>query len=124
MNREIKFRVWHKSKSRFIDLNGFFTWFSTHPDKGQVYAASEQGIVREYAIEDISIMQYTGLKDKNGKEIYEGDIMDYGNGRTFYISYVGVQFMATFNKRVVNSIIPIHNFEVIGNIHENPELLK
>lgn len=79
--------------------------------------------------EDIKVIpetvgQYTGLPDKNGNEIYEGDVMDYGSGRIFYITYVGCQFVATFNERVINTIIPIHNFEIIGNIHQNPELLQ
>ncbi len=50
--------------------------------------------------------------------------MDYGHNRTFIVSYVGVQFMARFNDRVVNSAIPIHVYPVIGNIYENPELLN
>ncbi len=140
-NRIIKFRVWHKSGNRFIDLNGFFIWFSTHPDKGQVYAATEQGIVREYEIEDISIMQYTGLKDKNGKEIYEGDILQFGYPTTskydpdddtyrlpikVIISFHGGAFWFT-GEGYTDCNWHFYNAEyreVIGNIYTNPDLIQ
>lgn len=77
-----------------------------------------------HPVETNSVGEFTGFKDKNNKEIYEGDVFDYGIGRVFYVSYVGCQFVATFSDRVINSLIPIYNFPIIGNIYENPELCK
>ena len=78
---------------------------------------------------DILIMQYTGLKDKNGKEIYEGDFIKNGDDlmlisynkkfASFCIEKKGWMFSHFFNEALSPS-----DCEVIGNIHENPELLK
>ena len=102
--REIKFRAWD-------DADG------VHRDEGCM----------SYGITDITcdaahIMQYTGLKDKNGKEIYEGDIL---NSVGFYLSEVKyddnyAQFVAT-DINFLDS--EEQEWEVIGNIYENPELL-
>ena len=115
-NREIKFRAWDKGTREFVD-----DVLITANKYGFLYQNWNRC---EFAGEDrdIILMQYTGLKDKNGKEIYEGDI-------------VSLYF------RGENGVVTIRNFiedtshlsgklgygdtecEVIGNIHENPELL-
>ncbi len=74
------------------------------------------------------LMQYTGLKDKNGKEIYEGDIIveyllpneyDYG-----IIEYLDGSFVINWKSKMWQYLINVSRREVIGNIYENPELLK
>ena len=85
--------------------------------------------------DNIKLMQYTGLKDKNGKAIYEGDIVKDGAGSTSRIWKVtfnmidGLQFILILDSDHVftyKSFNSYHkkNLEVIGNIYENPELLR
>ena len=87
--------------------------------------------------EDATLMQSTGLKDKNGKEIFEGDVIaievdDAGtpiNARVFQNSKIGVLMFHVFED---NEDVPMVEllednsvaFEIIGNIYENPELLE
>ena len=82
-----------------------------------------------------TLMQFTGLKDKNGKEIFEGDILSYGNKKDGIIIQIvwidlsdnGFNILRQKDKNVMHDI-RIYRFdeqaEVIGNIWENPELLE
>lgn len=78
------------------------------------------------ANEFYEIMQYTGLKDKNGKEIYEGDIVKHSNGiKNVYWSESSASFQMDLSDFVLDQEIGDYNsVEVIGNIYENPELLN
>lgn len=74
-------------------------------------------LVDEFSIDDVILMQSTGLKDKNGVEIYEGDIV-----KTFGANIYVVEFYdGKFNPI---SDLEASNWKVIGNIYENPELLE
>ena len=134
MNREIKFRVWDIYSHRFLEDNGDFRYFRL----GTPYE------FREVATrpDKFEIQQFTGLKDKNGKEIYEGDITNsikrgvaHGPEREYIkeaeVWYSTEDLQYVFGKYCNNGYAwhysmadDLFDFEVVGNIFENPELLK
>ncbi|QDS35855.1 YopX family protein [Brevibacillus brevis] len=104
--REIKFRAWDRKQSKMVDMNHL-----RHHASGFRLLDED----REY-----EFMQYTGLCDKNGKEIYEGDILFWDGGFKVYttVRFKDGMFLA--------GDMPLYDCvdeEVIGNIYENPELL-
>ena len=126
--REIKFRAWDKKAKEMIYLTGF-KYFGRNGIQ-IFYNYEDDGIAaRSLNEKDIEIMQYTGLKDKNGVEIYEGDIFKAIDGSLFKVSYDEEELIYIVNCIVEDyswniSRFKIEEFEVIGNIYENPELLN
>lgn len=71
--------------------------------------------------DDIIPLQFTGLKDKNGKEIYEGDIMDYGHGRFKPVEFIDGSFCIC----KINTMPKLMTlYPIVGNIYEHSHLLE
>lgn len=148
MAREIKFRAWDNLNHRmqfdfFIDSDGA-AWMNQDP-----HGVDMSGKKRVARTDRLEVMQFTGLKDKNGKEIYESDIIEliddagntirtqvkWGNHRRqmsngLIVDIPGFAFIkadgaASFP--IVQNYKGVHDleiFEVIGNIYQNPELIQ
>ena len=123
--REIKFRIWdteNKEMLKVQELDFEPTFYggriAIRPDQYNDY----------FDTEDMILMQYIGLHDKNGKEIYEGDIVRKFNGIIGKVIYEHSEFIidVTNNKKLdYGRLDLIENFvEVIGNIYDNPDLLE
>lgn len=131
MNREIKFRAWDKINKVMFNPFDFFC----ECKYGEEYIETENK-------NKFELMQFTGLNDKNGKEIFEGDIVRYTKSKDFVSEifiieltngFFGGKWMTYFKdgKRNWHDCISpalkhkeMNKYEVIGNIYENPELLE
>jgi hypothetical protein len=107
--RQIKFRVWDDYNKELFNIEDF-------------YYFEEQGI---HNSSECCLMQFTGILDKNGKEIYEGDILQDIN----YPFYIEPVFWATtendydFDGWLCEHFHPSSKYEIVGNIYENKDLL-
>lgn len=123
MHREIKFRAWDNELLFMVDPMQYIIRFDGLPFFDNKGDAIEQG-------DKLILMQFTGLKDKHGKEIYEGDIAEYSggnyNGLTGKIHFDMGQFVWTIKEwKKEKELWQVYNsLSIIGNIYENPDLLK
>lgn len=123
MSREIKFRIW-RAPDEYTKVSWMESW-----DSLLNYSMSD--IFQLDNLDDV-LEQFTGLKDANGKEIYIGDIVKsnykYAQPKISQIimedgnSYIDGEDLATGNEMLVSD--HVEEIEVIGNVHNNPELLE
>jgi uncharacterized phage protein (TIGR01671 family) len=135
--REYKFRVWDKITNQYLQELGIYYWhipYSLDAEKitGEANLFGLSDLLRD---DNFVAQQHTGLKDKNGKEIYEGDILDftarYKQTGPVEVIYYGASFgcVVTDDGGLkefwdLSHIVQQHYPEIIGNIFENPDLIK
>jgi uncharacterized phage protein (TIGR01671 family) len=140
--RSIKFRAWDERRS--LMLNGtknpdfiiigwsgeVFPMYTSSDITGEYYSNAD--LQNEDFQDDITLMQFTGLLDKNGVEIYEGDVVkakrhNFEDYEICVIIYRPISFVFEVQSDKGNYIAPRNyhqHFEVIGNIYEHPHLLE
>lgn len=126
--REIKFRVWDKKFNMMLGFKSVYINF----DEGKIEVTTDTLRYEEVytdEIEDFVLMQYTNLKDKNGKEIYEGDILkvklDDGEAN-LYVKYTNGEYRVVNEGKWEDSLYAYMYFgdvEIVGNIYENEDLI-
>ena len=125
--REILFRGKRIDNGEWIEGYYFRVW-----DDHYICWGTTNGEINKTRIIPETVCQYTGLKDKNGKKIFEGDVMHWDSHWGWYVGYENGAF-----RRIPLNDIQRMNWEhytlqqegldtwgIIGNIHENPELLE
>lgn len=116
--REIKFRAWDRLSNAIVELDGVL---------GDMGFKRTSSYNKYYELE--RVMQYTGLKDKNGKEIYEGDIVQRTSMAPGGIDFLGkvvygeCEYWLENERGAINLFTEIDELEVISNMYENPDLL-
>jgi uncharacterized phage protein (TIGR01671 family) len=128
--RPIKFRAWDRVANEMLHVE-------SHQNCDRLKVSFSGTPFEENEVQpDLVLMQFTGLTDKNGKEIYEGDcgvfVGQFEKSWPMEVRWTDGKFVlrrGTDHKRLknqvdLNVVLDGHQFEVIGNIYENPELLK
>lgn len=120
--REIKFRAWDKENEKMMKVS------SLHLENKEI-SVKENGTFRLFRMQDL--MQFTGVKDKNGKEIYENDLISCNKYKNIVVFFENGCFKIKYPKSdTTNTICTLDTFlekykcKISGNIYENKNLLE
>lgn len=124
-----RYRAWHKVWEEMCKVKRI-----RFDDEGNITKVLVRGEAfgSNVSLEEINLMQSTGLFDKNGKEVFEKDILDY-NGRKVIVKWHGsyacfiYEFVDELKNRTAEwqpLYLSYYKFEIVGNIYENPEMLE
>ncbi len=119
MNRPIKFRAWDKVLNRWVNATSVYI----EANHGDVVHALPSG-AKHVGCDHVEVSQFTGLTDKNGKEIYEGDVVnvfDSGHDETLRLQ---VEFVDGRYSPFGAGLVQSEDVVVVGNIYENPKLIE
>lgn len=127
--REILFRGLHRRKGEKVRMDGtpvesmwvYGGYCQYNEERGIIYQAEPN--ICKYSVYADSVGQYTGLNDKNGVRIFEGDILESDGGNKGYIVFVNGAFMKSCVSEKFPFSIRADVNKVIGNIYDNPELI-
>ena len=120
--REIKFRAWDKENEKMMKVS------SLHLENKEI-SVKENGTFRLFRMQDL--MQFTGVKDKNGKEIYENDLISCNKYKNIVVFFENGCFKVKYSKNdttnvtcTLDTFLEKYKCKISGNIYENFELLE
>jgi hypothetical protein len=124
--REIKFRAWLKEERKMVNVETLFIGINRLCFGN---SKTEDLFFRDF--EEVELMQYTGLKDKNGKEICENDLISCKKYKNIVVFFENGCFEVKYSKNdttniicALDTLLEKYMCQVSGNIYENPELLE
>lgn len=127
MSTDLKFKAWDKVNQRMCQVLSLEYW---DPEPGGEFIPGGCYLVpecRRYRnIEELELLQYIGIKDAKGTEIYKDDILEFNDDKGSYRSVVDYVYSG-FVLRPVNCMIPnieMEHWTIIGNVYEHPQLLN
>jgi uncharacterized phage protein (TIGR01671 family) len=123
MNREIKFRGRNNSNNKLEWVYGDLIWADSHT---RILPKYSKNLLQNIQVIPHSIGQFTGLLDKNGKEIYEGDLVKFTTiaYEVFYNSKCGKYDLKHHDGEIIIFAPEDNSVEIIGNIYDNNDLLN